>query len=77
MIVDRQTEQARRPADSPAPETGEPLLSIRNLHTWFELKRWGFGHAGTVRAVDDISFDLHAGRRSQSSARVAAASPHS
>lgn len=61
MVVDRQTEQARRPADIPAPETEEPLLSIRNLHTWFELKRWGFGRAGTVRAVDDISFDLHAG----------------
>ena len=39
----------------------EPLLSLRNLRTWFELRRWGFGRAGTVRAVDDISFDLHAG----------------
>lgn len=38
-----------------------PLLSLRNLHTWFELKRWGFGHAGTVRAVDNVSFDLHRG----------------
>ncbi len=36
-----------------------PLLSIRNLCTWFELKKWGFGTAGTVRAVDDVSFDLH------------------
>ena len=44
-------------ADAPA----EPLLSLRNLRTWFELRRWGFGRAGTVRAVDDISFDLHAG----------------
>ena len=39
----------------------EPLLSLRNLRTWFELRRWGFGRAGTVRAVDDVSFDLHAG----------------
>ncbi len=44
-------------SDSPA----EPLLSLRNLRTWFELRRWGFGRAGTVRAVDDVSFDLHAG----------------
>ena len=43
------------------PDSPEPLLSLRNLRTWFELKRWGFGRAGTVRAVDDISFDLHAG----------------
>ena len=53
---------------TPAPETAngfadssEPLLSLRNLRMWFELKRWGFGRAGTVRAVDDLSFDLHAG----------------
>ena len=39
----------------------QPLLSLRNLRTWFELRRWGFGRAGTVRAVDDVSFDLHAG----------------
>jgi peptide/nickel transport system ATP-binding protein len=34
------------------------LLSIQNLHVWFELKRFGFAHAGYVRAVDDVSFDL-------------------
>ena len=38
-----------------------PLLSIRDLHVWFELKRFGFGHAGYVRAVDDVSFDLNYG----------------
>lgn len=43
------------------PTSTEPLLSLRNVRTWFTLKRWGFGRAGTVRAVDDISFDLHAG----------------
>lgn len=41
--------------------TGEPLLSVRNLHTWFELRRWGFGRAGYVRAVDDVSFELRRG----------------
>jgi peptide/nickel transport system ATP-binding protein len=36
----------------------EPLLSIRDLRVWFELRRFGFGHAGYVRAVDNVSFDL-------------------
>jgi peptide/nickel transport system ATP-binding protein len=34
------------------------LLSIQNLHVWFELRRWGFGHAGYVQAVDGVSFYL-------------------
>ena len=37
------------------------LLSIQNLRVWFELRRWGFGHAGYVKAVDNVSFDLHDG----------------
>jgi peptide/nickel transport system ATP-binding protein len=37
------------------------LLSIQNLHVWFELRRFGFGHAGFVRAVDGVSFDLGEG----------------
>jgi len=39
----------------------EVLLAIKNLHVWFELRRWGFSHAGYVRAVDDVSFDVHKG----------------
>jgi peptide/nickel transport system ATP-binding protein len=35
------------------------LLSVQNLHVWFELRRWGFGHAGYVQAVDGVNFDLH------------------
>lgn len=35
-----------------------PLLSIQELRVWFELRRFGFGHAGYVRAVDGVSFDL-------------------
>jgi peptide/nickel transport system ATP-binding protein len=34
------------------------LLSIQDLRVWFELRRWGFGHAGYVRAVDGVSFNL-------------------
>jgi peptide/nickel transport system ATP-binding protein len=35
-----------------------PLLSVQDLHVWFELRKFGFGHAGYVRAVDGVSFDL-------------------
>jgi peptide/nickel transport system ATP-binding protein len=34
------------------------VLSIDDLHVWFELKRFGFGHAGYVKAVDGVSFDI-------------------
>ncbi|NLD73866.1 MAG: ABC transporter ATP-binding protein [Chloroflexi bacterium] len=36
----------------------EPILRVRNLRVHFELRRWAFGHAGSVRAVDGVSFDL-------------------
>jgi len=34
------------------------LISVRNLRVWFELKKWGFRHAGYVHAVDGVNFDL-------------------
>lgn len=37
------------------------LLSFQDLHVWFELRRFGFGHAGYVKAVDGVTFDLHYG----------------
>lgn len=37
------------------------LLSIRDLYVWYELRRFGFGHAGYVKAVDGVSFDLAEG----------------
>jgi peptide/nickel transport system ATP-binding protein len=43
------------------PELNNVLLSIQNLHVWYELKRFGFGHAGFVKAVDGVSFDLKQG----------------
>ncbi len=39
--------------------TRKTILSIDDLHVWFELKRFGFGHAGYVKAVDGVSFDIH------------------
>lgn len=37
------------------------MLTIDDLHVWFELRRFGFGHAGYVKAVDGVSFKLHGG----------------
>ena len=37
------------------------LISVKNLHVWFELKKWGFSHVGWVRAVDNVNFELKRG----------------
>lgn len=37
------------------------LLSVKDLRTWFELKRWGFLRAGFVRALDGVSFEVRPG----------------
>ncbi len=37
------------------------LLSVRDLHVWYELRRLGFSHAGYVKAVDGVSFELAEG----------------
>ncbi len=55
------TQAVEMPLPSPTPNGNEPLLSIQDLHVWYELKRWGFAHAGYVRAVDGVSFDLKRG----------------
>ncbi|MEO1235904.1 MAG: oligopeptide/dipeptide ABC transporter ATP-binding protein [Planctomycetota bacterium] len=45
------------PPDSPP----GPLLSVRNLKTYFPVKRGLLkSHVGDVRAVDDVSFDIAA-----------------
>ena len=47
-------------AAKPAAADG-PLLAVRDLHTWFELRQWGFVRVGFVRAVDGVSFELARG----------------
>ena len=37
------------------------LLRVRDLHKWFELRKWGFIHVGFVRAVDGVDFDIQYG----------------
>ena len=42
----------------------EPLLSVRNLQVHFKVrdrKAWPWTPAATLKAVDGVSFDLHAG----------------
>jgi peptide/nickel transport system ATP-binding protein len=59
MVTDKTMEKSQEPtASSYATEKGV-LLSIQDLRVWFELRRFGFGHAGDVHAVDGVSFDLH------------------
>jgi len=41
-----------------APTSQTSLLSVQDLHVWFELRKLGFGHAGYVHAVDGVSFEL-------------------
>jgi len=55
------TQQFRSDGPASAATSQDVLLSVQDLHVWFELKRWGFLNAGHVRAVDGVSFDLHHG----------------
>jgi len=57
------------PANDPAPAPrnlgaprAAPLLQVRNLKTYFPVKRGLLKrHVGDVRAVDDVSFDVFEG----------------
>src|SRR5207302_3954907 len=41
-------------------EDGQPLLEVRDLHTWFPIKKGVFQRTvGQVKAVDGVSFDVH------------------
>jgi len=39
----------------------DSVLEVDDLHTWFELRQWGFLRIGSVRAVDGVSFSLRRG----------------
>lgn len=41
--------------------SAEAVLEVRQLATWYELRRFGFVHQGWVRATDGVSFQLQAG----------------
>lgn len=42
--------------------TEQLLLEVKGLRTWYELRKWGFFHAGYVKAVDGVSFTLRHGQ---------------
>jgi oligopeptide transport system ATP-binding protein len=45
-----------------APASPRPILSVRRLKIEYPLPRpWPWSHAGAVRAVDDLHFDLYPG----------------
>src|SRR5215468_4813260 len=50
-----------RGADMAVAKTENALLDIEDLHVWYELRRFGFGHAGYVKAVDGVTFQLEEG----------------
>ncbi|MBX3000946.1 MAG: ABC transporter ATP-binding protein [Caldilineaceae bacterium] len=58
MTVVDSTQQSVPGTVSPNGRNRQPLLTVRDLRVWFELRRFGFGHAGYVRAVDGVNFDL-------------------
>ena len=45
------------PANNKPAHTGA-LLSVQDLRVHFELRKFGFSHAGYVKAVDGVSFEL-------------------
>lgn len=38
-----------------------PVLKAVDLHTWFEIRKFGFFKAGDVRALDGVDFELYQG----------------
>ena len=41
--------------------SNDVLLAVEDLHTWFEIRQFGFFRVGYVRAVDGVSFVLRRG----------------
>jgi peptide/nickel transport system ATP-binding protein len=57
-VKERVQEEIQLVEEQGNPTPLKSLLSVQNLRVWFELRRWGFGRAGHVRAVDGVNFDL-------------------
>jgi len=60
-MIDQTNQSVVNTQDIPndEPVSSDVLLSVQELRVWFELRRFGFGSAGHVHAVDNVSFDLH------------------
>jgi peptide/nickel transport system ATP-binding protein len=59
MSAEKKNSKTNKVAVREAPRN--VLLAIQGLRVWFELRRFGFGIVGHVRAVDGVDFDLHQG----------------
>jgi peptide/nickel transport system ATP-binding protein len=59
MLTDKSRSTSEELEQSRIPNESNILLSVQDLQVWFELRKFGFGHAGDVHAVDGVSFDLH------------------
>ncbi len=53
--------RATATASKDKPMADNVLLSVKDLRTWFELRRMVFARAGYVKAVDGVTFDLNRG----------------
>ena len=71
---DRSPTPRRRRRDRP-PRTGQPLLQVRDLRTYFPIRKGVLSRTvGYVKAVDGVSFDVAAGQDARAwSANPAAA----
>lgn len=62
MIAEQASTSSTNAWENDDSSLGPPLLSVQDVHTWFELRKFGFGSAGFVRAVDGVTFDLRRGQ---------------
>src|SRR4051812_26389002 len=54
---------ATPPGSPPFGRADQPLVEVRNLKTWFPIRRGVLSRTvGHVKAVDDVSFDIAAGK---------------
>jgi peptide/nickel transport system ATP-binding protein len=53
ILAEVNPENQKQPQDN--------VLVVKDLKVWFELRRFGFGHAGFVHAVDGVNFKLERG----------------
>jgi oligopeptide/dipeptide ABC transporter ATP-binding protein len=54
---------ASQNASNPPPPPGEPLLEVKNLKTYFPIRRGIFSRTvGQVKAVDGVSFNVEPGK---------------
>ena len=53
--------RAVRGQESGSINSGEPILSVRNLKTYFPIGGGFMRKSAMLRAVDDVSFDVHRG----------------